>query len=61
MPSHHLRQRLLSLLQPEGHLHIAVHVHRGGELLAALLLPARPAVQRAEALAAFVGGLEALF
>ena len=39
----------LRLLQPEQHVHLAVHGHRGGEVLTGLLPFARSQVEAAEA------------
>src|SRR6266496_2594939 len=39
----------LRLLQPEAHVHLAVHRRRGGKVLASLVLLARATVELAEA------------
>ena len=44
-----LAQICVGLLQPIGHAHVAVHHHRGGEILLGLLRIARAATQFAEA------------
>jgi hypothetical protein len=45
----------LRLLQPEAHVHLAVHLRRGGELLAALLILACSSVELPEAEVAMGG------
>src|SRR5262245_56309299 len=47
--SAHLRQRRLSLRQPEGHVHGAVQRDGGGQFSTSLLSPASRGIQRAEA------------
>src|SRR5262245_36127594 len=45
----HLRQRLLCLREPEGHLHVAIQVDGGGQSGTCLLLLTLSGVQHAEA------------
>jgi hypothetical protein len=49
VPSCQLGHRPLRLLQPEPHVHLAVHRRGGGEVLVGLLALARAPVQLAEA------------
>jgi len=46
--SGHLRQRRLGLGEPEGHVHGAIHLNRGGQFRPSLLTLVRPGVEGAE-------------